>query len=79
MLPVIAEEHTTIGNDETTPELRERLTEMGAKLLIDILPHYLIGETVAMPQNEMFATTCGKIAKEDGLLDLDAPGKSRFG
>ena len=76
--PVIAEEHTTIAPDETTPELRARLSEMGAKMLVHILPHYMLGETVAMPQNEMFATTCGKIAKEDGLLDLDAEGISNY-
>ena len=76
--PVIAEEHTNIGNDETTPELRARLSDIGAKMLVDILPHYLIGETVAMPQNEMFATVCGKIQKEDALLDLDAEGIANY-
>ena len=76
--PVIAEEHTNIGKDETTPELRARLTEIGAQMLVHILPHYLIGETVAMPQNEMFATVCGKIRKEDGLLDLDADGIENY-
>lgn len=76
--PVIAEEHTTIGRDETAPELRARLTRIGARMLVEIVPRYLAGETVAMPQNEMFATVCGKIKKEDGLLDLDAEGIENY-
>jgi methionyl-tRNA formyltransferase len=72
--PVIAEERTDIGADETTPELRTRLTAIGAKMLVETLPAYIKGETVAVPQDETYATVCGKIQKEDGLLDLDAAG-----
>lgn len=76
--PIIAETRTDIGPDETTPELRARLTTIGASMLADIIPHYLIGETVAVPQNDMLATFCGKIQKEDGLLDLEADGLSNY-
>lgn len=76
--PVIAEEHVDIGEDETTPELRARLTALGAQMLVDILPKYLLGETIAVPQQEEFATVCGKIKKEDGLLDLDAPSIENY-
>lgn len=76
--PVIREERLTIGQDETTPELRGRMTALGAQLLVRILPAYLAGQTPATPQNENFATICGKISKEDGLLDLAASGIQNY-
>lgn len=68
--PVIAEEKVTILPSETAPELRERLIELGAKLLVKILPETISGKIKETPQNEDEATFCKKIKKEDGLIDL---------
>jgi methionyl-tRNA formyltransferase len=76
--PLIAESNTSINPDETTPVLRARLTEIGARLLTETLPSYLKGEAVAVPQNELIATYCGKIRKEDGLLDLTHNGEENY-
>ena len=35
--PVYAEERVTIGRDETAPELRARLVELGTRMLVDLL------------------------------------------
>ena len=69
---IIAEARTPIGIDETTPELRTRLTTMGAKLLITALPAYLSGAITPQTQDESKATHVGKIAKESGLIDIEA-------
>lgn len=66
--PVLAHEQTPIGEDETTPELRSRLTELGAKLLIETLKKEVL---IEVAQDESKATYCGKIEKEDGLLQID--------
>ena len=69
--PIIALEKTPIGSDETTTELRARLTNIGAKLLVENLPAYISGVLPATPQDQSLATHCGKIKKEYGLLDLN--------
>ncbi len=69
--PVIAEEKTAIGEDETTPALRARLSEMGAKLLVNILADYISGKLEAKEQDDSLATFCKKIKKEDGEINLN--------
>ena len=68
--PIIATEELEIGEDENTTQLRGRLTQSGARLLVSTLPAYLSGKTHPTPQDESLATKCGKIKKEDGKLDL---------
>ncbi len=68
--PLVATEKTTIGSNETTPELRERLINMGGKMLVKIIPEIVAGVTIPSEQDESQATYCKKISKEDGLLDL---------
>lgn len=68
--PIIAVQKTEIGEDETTTELRGRLTDIGAGLLVQILPEYLSGNLTGTVQDEALVTHSGKIKKEDGLLDL---------
>ncbi len=50
-------------------ELRDELITEGAKLLIEILPDYVQGTITLQEQNESEASHCGKIKKEDGLID----------
>ncbi len=67
---VIAVEKTEIGKAETTKELRARLITLGAELLAKILPEYVSGEIVPVPQDHSLATRSGKMKKEDGLISL---------
>ncbi len=69
--PVIAEERLSIGPDETTPELRARLTALGARMLADTIPKHIAGETAPVPQDDSLATRARKIRKEDALLDIE--------
>lgn len=76
--PIIAHANAFIHADETTPELRERLTDMGAALLTWVLPDYLAGKIEPIAQDETLATHCGKIKKEDALIDLSADGAENY-
>lgn len=76
--PVVAHANAFIGADETTPELRARLTDMGASLLTWMLPDYLAGKLDPVPQDEALATHIGKIKKEDAELDLAADGAINY-
>lgn len=68
--PVLAVKKTAIEQDETAPELREKLIKEGGELLAKALPEIAEGNIKPEPQDESMATYCGKISKEDGLLDL---------
>jgi methionyl-tRNA formyltransferase len=75
---ILIQESTAIGIDETAIELRPRLIEMGAKLLVDIVPKYLLGTVTPVAQDEERATRTRKIKKEDGRLELDAPARENW-
>jgi len=76
--PIVAQEWTPIGEDETAPELRARLTDIGARLLVEKLPDYLEGRLQPVPQDEISATRCGKMHKEDGLIDPEGDALSNY-
>jgi methionyl-tRNA formyltransferase len=75
---VVAQEKTNIIPDETAPELRKRLIKQGGELLIKTLPDFIDGKIQPIPQNEAEATHCGKIKKEDGLIDLKADAVENY-
>lgn len=66
--PIVAVEKLTLDNQITTPELKEKLTEIGRDLLIKILPEYINGKIIPIEQDESKATRCGKIQKADGEI-----------
>ena len=71
--PIVAQQATPIGPDETTVELTARLFTMGAELLIQELPRWQRGETEAQPQNDSLATVTTRLTKEDGEIDWSRP------
>jgi len=75
---IIEQVATPIAPTETAHELRPRLIELGATLLADTLPAYLSGEVTPRVQDASLATRCGKLQKEDGLLDLSAPAEENW-
>lgn len=68
---ILGEVEVVIGEQETTRELRPRLIEEGAHLLVSLLPSFEDGSLIGTPQDHTKATKCGKIAKEEGLLNLE--------
>lgn len=71
--PILAQRRETIRPDDTTLTLSERLSRLGATLLIKVLPEYLAGRLPAQPQNEAYATYAPQLKKEDGHLDFTQP------
>ena len=59
-----------IEDDDTAGSLFEKLSVLGADLLIETLPRYLSGELQPQAQDESKATYAPMLKKEDGLLDF---------
>ena len=70
--PIIAQRESPIGDLETAEVLTARLFEMGAELLVDVLPQWAAGEIQGRPQDESQASVTRRFKKEDGLIDWTA-------
>jgi methionyl-tRNA formyltransferase len=66
---MLLQEETTIGADETTPQLAVRLSEMGAPLLAKTLRGIESGTVAPRPQRNEDATYAPLLKKEDGKID----------
>jgi methionyl-tRNA formyltransferase len=75
---ILSMKEVAILPTETTRELRPRLIEEGAALLIEHLPSFEEGGAAFTPQDHGKATRSGKIAKEQGLLDLSGDAKMNW-
>ncbi len=67
--PVLAQRRTPIGDSETGEGLTARLFEMGAGLLVEVLPEWAEGRIQASPQDESQATITRLLSREDGRID----------
>ena len=76
--PIVAMREIPIGENDTTPELKHRLTEIGGELLLETLPKYIDGEITPTEQDESLATHCGKISKSDGEINLSDPDLEKW-
>ncbi len=68
--PIIAQQREPIRPDDTTASLAERLSQVGARLLVQALPAYLAGRLTPLPQDEAHATYAPQLKKDDGRLDF---------
>lgn len=66
--PVISRVETPVLREDTAGALEPRLAALGAAELVRVLPGWLSGELVAVPQDEDAATYCHLISKNDGHL-----------
>jgi methionyl-tRNA formyltransferase len=71
--PMLATASEPIRSDDTTASLSERLSQLGARLLIATLPKYLNGDLAPQPQPEDGVTYSPKINKADARLDWTLP------
>jgi methionyl-tRNA formyltransferase len=65
--PVLLQRETLIKEDETAPQLLERLSHVGAELLVETLARFEVIEP--RPQSHEGATLAPILRREDGLLD----------
>ncbi len=71
--PVLARAPVPISERDTTGSLTAKLSLIAARLLQEVLVHWLRGELIPQPQDEAKATYCGQISKEEGEIDWRLP------
>ena len=71
--PVLAAEETGILPDESAGMLGERLAEVGARLLAEVLPAYVRGDVRPVPQDDARATYAPKVTTEEARIDWSRP------
>jgi methionyl-tRNA formyltransferase len=69
--PVFAQERLAIGPDETALELGERLAELGADRLVDVLA--TLSDRTPVPQDGALATRAPRLSRAMGQLDWTLP------
>ncbi|MCV2874021.1 methionyl-tRNA formyltransferase [Defluviimonas sp. WL0050] len=69
--PVLLCERTAIGADETTAELHDRLSEMGARAIVEALGR--LDALVPVPQPDQGVTYAQKIDKAEARVDWTRP------
>ena len=62
-----------LNGDERTPALTERLFALGCGLLAEVLPRYVAGEVVPVPQPDEGATYTPRMSKADATIDWRDP------
>ena len=68
--PMLSKRSIRLIPTDTAGSVFERLSQLGADLLIETLPAYLAGELVPQPQPEEGMTYAPMLKKEEGKLDF---------
>ncbi len=68
--PIITQEHVEILLSDTSESLGKKLSVVGAKLLVKVLPDYVSGNIGTIEQPPDGITYAPMIQKEEGLLDF---------
>ena len=66
--PVLGEIATPIGPDETGGSLSARLSHLGARLVDEITPEYLVGRRRPVPQLDTDTTHASRLSKEEARI-----------
>lgn len=75
---ILAQTQVAIKPDETAPQLKTRLIEIGTQALIDLLPYYGAGTVSQTPQDHTQATFAKKIQKEERELSLSGDAQKNW-
>jgi methionyl-tRNA formyltransferase len=70
---ILLKREVEIHDDDTSETLGERLSHLGADLIIETLRRLERGDLVAQPQDHAQATLAPLLKKEDGLIDWNLP------
>lgn len=73
--PILGIARTEIPPEVTTPEMEEKLSELGADLLLEVLEKIDDRTVIEIPQNEKEATYARKFEKRDGKIDWRKPAR----
>ena len=71
--PVIAAQEHPIAPDDTTASYGAKLAEIGADLLVSVLPGYVDGTLMPTPQDDALASYASKLTTDDARIDWAQP------
>ena len=71
--PILTQRSIPLTREDTAGSVFEKLSHLGADLLIDTLPDYLSGKIEPVPQPEEGMTYAPMLKKEEGKLDFTHP------
>jgi methionyl-tRNA formyltransferase len=71
--PIVAQARCPIRLDDTTESLTPRLAQLGADLLIEVLPRWMAGEIEPRPQPEEGVSYAPRLSKRDGQINWQQP------
>lgn len=73
--PVYGQSELKLNGKESKQELADKLLDISAAMLVELLPDILEGSIVALPQDESSAKYDQRIDKADGLIDWAKPAQ----
>jgi methionyl-tRNA formyltransferase len=76
--PVILQESTDIASMDTAIDLDEKLSDLGAQLLLQSLKLIKNGDQKLTPQDEARVSFAPKLKKDDGLIDWGKPAQNIY-
>ena len=71
--PILSQRDSPILENDTATSLGNNLANLGAQLLIEILPAYIQGNLLPQPQSSTGATYAPMLKKDEGQLDFAQP------
>ncbi|MGE3960478.1 MAG: methionyl-tRNA formyltransferase [Dehalococcoidia bacterium] len=74
--PIVAQVETRIDPLDTAGTLTDRIAELGAELLGNVLPRWVAGEIEEHPQDASEATFAPKLSRADGAIDWREPAEA---
>lgn len=75
---ILSQEKIQIGEDETLIELYARLADLGARLLVDVIPRWITGEIKSTVQDNSKAVICELIEKADGKVNWNESAQNIY-
>ena len=73
--PMLSKRSIRLTRDDTAGSVFEKLSHLGAELLLETLPAYLEGSLQPVPQPEEGMTYAPMLRKEEGQLDFTRPAE----
>lgn len=71
--PIAAKREISLTGQEVFAQLINKLFQLGAELLVDIIPDFTAGKLTAKPQNHSKATFTKPLKRKDGYFEISSP------
>jgi methionyl-tRNA formyltransferase len=75
---ILGQRATVIGPHETAGQLHDRLADLGARLVMEVVRDLTLDEVGRRRQNETQATAAPRLRKNDGLIRWDRPAQEVY-